>query len=250
LQEKSSLGASVKGARAGLFLSYPLAMIHLMSRGPKKYNDLQLACAVATHETLGAVLIDLGMAPAGGNYETVKRRIRELGLEASHIQALRKRQRVSACTDGQIAEAVKSSRSLAEVLVKLGFEPGGGRPAALKERIQELRLDTSHFMGQGRQKGSPGPVIAARPLAEILVEGRLVKSYWLRLRLIREGLKEARCEICDRSSWNGQPIALELDHINGRRDDNRLKNLRILCPNCHAQTDTYRGRNVGAAALS
>jgi hypothetical protein len=92
---------------------------------------------VATHRTLSDVLIELGMAPSGGNYETVKRRIRELGLEASHLRAFGKRQRLSACTDGQIAEAIKSSRSLAEVLVKLGFKPGGGRQAALKERIQD-----------------------------------------------------------------------------------------------------------------
>jgi hypothetical protein len=221
-----------------------------MPRGPKKYNDLQLACAVATHKTLGAVLIELGMAPSGGNYETLKRRIRELGIEASHLRAFGRRQRLSACTDGQIAEAVKSSRSLAEVLVKLGFKPGGGRQAALKERIQELRLDTSHFMGQGWRKGIKIPVTRARPLAEILVEGRLLKTYWLKLRLIREGLKQPECEVCGRGEWNGYPIPLELDHINGKRDDNRLRNLRIVCPNCHAQTDTYRGGKVGAAALS
>ena len=56
---------------------------------------------------------------------------------------------------------------------------------------------------------------------------------------------------CHLASWNGRPIPLELDHVNGRRTDNRLDNLRILCPNCHAQTDTYRGRNIGSlGALS
>jgi len=69
----------------------------------------------------------------------------------------------------------------------------------------------------------------------------------LKMRLIRERLKQARCEACGRDRWNGTHIPLELDHINGRRDDNRLDNLRILCPNCHAQTPTYRGRNIGAA---
>jgi hypothetical protein len=181
-----------------------------MTRGPKKYNDLQLACAVAMNKTLSDVLIELGMAPAGGNYETVKRRIRELGLEASHIQAFRKGKRLSACSDEQIAEAVKSSRSLAEVLVRLGFKPGGGRQAKLKERIQGLRLDTSHFMGQGWRKGSPIPIVPAKPLSEILVEGRFASTNGLKRRLIREGLKEARCEICggtpgtvdrSRSSW-------------------------------------------------
>jgi hypothetical protein len=234
----------------GAFLSDPLVIILEMARGPKKYNDLQLACAVATHKTLSGVLIELGMAPSGGNYETVKRRIRELGLEASHLRAFGRRQPLSASTDDQVAEAVKGSRSLAQVLVKLGFRPAGSRQAALKERIQELQLDTSHFMGQGWRKGKAGPVVPARPLVEILVEGRFVRTNGLKWRLIREGVKKPICESCRRSEWSGRPIPLELDHINGRRDDNRLENLRVLCPNCHAQTDTYRGRNIGLAALS
>lgn len=168
----------------------------------------------------------------------------------SHIRAFGKRQRLSACTDEQITAAVKSSRSLAEVLVKLGFKPGGSRQTALKERIQELRLDTSHFMGQGWRKGSWTLVIPRVSLSDLLVEGRFVVTNRLKWRLIREGLREPACEVCDRREWNGRPIPLELDHINGRRDDNRIDNLRVLCPNCHAQTETYRGRNIGLAALS
>ena len=77
--------------------------------------------------------------------------------------------------------------------------------------------------------------------------GRATHVGNLRVRLLRLGLKEAKCELCERRSWNDQPIPLELDHINGRRDDNRLSNLRVLCPNCHAQTPTYRGRNIRVA---
>ena len=64
-------------------------------------------------------------------------------------------------------------------------------------------------------------------------------------KLIREGLKENKCEICGLiNEWNGKPLVLQLHHINGNHTDNRLENLQILCPNCHSQTDTYCGSNI------
>lgn len=83
------------------------------------------------------------------------------------------------------------------------------------------------------------------PLEELLVSGRPTHTGKLRQRLVEEGFKEHRGENCRRATWLGQPIPLELDHVNGQRDDNRLENLRLLCPNCHALTPTYRGRNIG-----
>jgi hypothetical protein len=195
------------------------------------------------------VLIDLGLVPYGGNYENVWQRISVLGLDASHLRSFRQGPRLK-YTNEEIAEAVRTSRSLAQVLTRLGFDPGGGRQATLKKRIKELGLDTSHFSGMAWRKGSTIPVVPARPLEEYLVVGRLVRTNSLKKRLIAEGMKQARCESCRRDSWEGHPIPLELDHVNGRRDDNRLANLRILCPNCHAQTETYRGRNIGAGQVS
>ena len=90
-----------------------------------------------------------------------------------------------------------------------------------------------------------GALRPAQPLAEILVAGRLVNSAKLRKRLIAEGLKEEQCEMCGRRAWMGEPIPLELEHTNGQRGDNRFENLRLLCPNCHSFTPTYRGRNIG-----
>jgi hypothetical protein len=194
------------------------------------------------------VLIKLDLVPRGGNYESVRRRISELGITPEHLRQVRKGKRPSACTDPEVADAVESSRSLAEVLGKLGIRPGGNQ-GRMRVRIDEMGLDTSHFVGQGWRTGTHLPVVSPKPLDEILVEGRYARSTSdLRKRLIAEGLKDHRCEQCRLATWNDRPIPLELDHANGRRDDNRLENLRVLCPNCHAQTNTYRGRNIGIAA--
>ena len=72
----------------------------------------------------------------------------------------------------------------------------------------------------------------------------------LRRRLIAEGLKDARCECCGLSSWLGRPIPLQLHHVNGVGDDNRLENLQVLCANCHSQTDSWGGRNKGRLRLA
>ena len=84
----------------------------------------------------------------------------------------------------------------------------------------------------------------AKSLKEILKEDSTYQSYKLAKRLITEGIKELKCEYCNLSKWQNKPIPLELHHINGIHSDNRLENLQLLCPNCHALTDSYRGKNI------
>jgi len=69
-------------------------------------------------------------------------------------------------------------------------------------------------------------------------------TYKLRNRLLKEGIKEYKCEICGNTMWNNKPIPLELHHIDGNRFNHKLDNLLMICPNCHAQTETYRSKNI------
>lgn len=148
--------------------------------------------------------------------------------------------------NNQFIEAVKTSFSYAEVIKKIGLQPAGSNYDTVKRKISELALDISHMTGKAWNQGEKyKPVKVARPLEEVLVEhSTWINTNNLRKRLLKEGIKEYKCECCGRTKWMGQPIALELHHINGIKDDLRIKNLQLLCPNCHAFTDNYRGKNI------
>lgn len=153
-------------------------------------------------------------------------------------------------TDEQFIEAVASSLSYAEVIRKLGLKPAGSNYDTVKRKISELNLDISHMTGQAWNQGNKyKPIKQAKPLSEILVEhSTWINTNNLRKRLLKEGIKEHICECCGNSEWLGKPIALELHHVNGIKDDLRIENLILLCPNCHAFTDNYRGKNIGMSA--
>ena len=82
-------------------------------------------------------------------------------------------------------------------------------------------------------------------LEQILVNPSNYQSNKLRKQLLKHDVKQHQCEVCGLIEWMDKPIPLEVNHINGNKHDNRLENLEIICPNCHAQTDTYRGKNIG-----
>ena len=145
-------------------------------------------------------------------------------------------------SEQEFKDAVASSRSIREALGKLGLcQKGGGAYRSFSKALKDFKADTSHFLGQGNNKGKT--FACKRELSKYLTNEFSIQSHKLRLRLLKDGIFEATCSICFLSEWNGRPIPLELDHKNGKHEDNSLDNLRLLCPNCHAQTPTHAGKN-------
>ena len=148
-------------------------------------------------------------------------------------------------TRQDLENAAKESFSVRQVLGRLGLRQAGGNYVQIRRIIAELKIDTTHFYGKGWRRGSENPVTPARTLSEILVEQSDYQSFKLKKRLFLEGLKQPACELCGwaKRAPDGR-LPLELDHINGIRTDNRIENLRVLCPNCHSLQSTHRGRNI------
>lgn len=143
-----------------------------------------------------------------------------------------------------LKELCENSYSYAEVLEKAGRKQSGGNQSYLKQKINQYHIDTSHFLGQGWRKGTHQHGHSKYSLEEILVTNSPVQRNILRRYLLKYQVLPYKCVWCGNTGeWFGKTLSLEIDHINGVNNDNRLENLRWLCPNCHATTSTYAGKN-------
>jgi 5-methylcytosine-specific restriction endonuclease McrA len=152
---------------------------------------------------------------------------------------------VNEVRDRKVATAAAQAFSAAQTLRILNLRPAGGNYATLYAAIKRLNIDVSHWTGQGHLRGRRHDWARKTPLNEVLCEDSryLGGSCKLKERLIAADLLLNHCAICKITAWIDKPLQLHLDHINGKRRDNRLENLRLLCPNCHSQTETYCGKN-------
>jgi 5-methylcytosine-specific restriction endonuclease McrA len=144
-------------------------------------------------------------------------------------------------TEEQLRMAVSNSTTLRQVLAELGLVEAGGNYICIKRAIQHYQVDTQHFLGKASNRGR---IFGKKRETAAYLAGEYQITTWrLKQRLIEEGFLTAQCSRCENTEWLGEPIPLELDHIDGDRQNNALENLRVLCPNCHALTPTYRGKN-------
>jgi hypothetical protein len=148
-------------------------------------------------------------------------------------------------TDEQFLAAVASSTNFTDVLRALGLRPAGGNHLTMKRHAKRLNADTSHFNNDRRVRGIRAhqrrielpPDVVFR--ADSSVCSKVLRHHVLR----HDVVAPYACALCGNSGQhNGKPLTLQLDHANGVYNDNRVENLRWLCPNCHSQTETYAGR--------
>ena len=150
--------------------------------------------------------------------------------------------RIYGISDQEFINLVRSSLNISEVLFKLGYAVNGNSWGfgEIKKRMVDLGLTGYDFKGKSCLAIKPEKQIDPKKLlCEHSKHARKVLRSYIR----KHDLIPYKCAICGLTEWNGKTLSLELDHINGINDDNRLENLRFLCPNCHSQTDTYGVRN-------
>lgn len=201
----------------------------------RSWTQDQLKIATESSTTIAEIIQKLGLKYNSQTHRYIRNWILKYGFSTKHLRvdiSLGRIHNQRTWSDASLKEAVQSCTSIRQVALKLGLSPIGTNYMHVKKHCERLNLDLSK-MGVAK-------LSQRKTLEEMLQIGTEINSYELKIKLFKAGLLVEVCKMCGLGpNWQGRKLALQLDHENGNRNDNRLENLRILCPNCHSQTITY-----------
>lgn len=221
-------------AAAGIDISHFPGMNR--SQADLPFTTAELSVAAVTSDSVRALARALGVPEDSGSRAVLSRMLREQGVDTAHFRNAR-----LVITEADLRDALPGATSYADVMRALGLTVTDANHRRLRRKVAELGLDTAHF--RRRPWGSVKPRLSRPTASDALVVRPPGSPRTNRVRLHR-ALQEAgvpyRCASCGNSGqWLGEPITLQIDHIDGNWLDNRMPNLRYLCPNCHALTETW-----------
>ncbi|MEV6947071.1 HNH endonuclease signature motif containing protein [Streptomyces sp. NPDC051172] len=209
--------------------------------GASAYTKERLEEAARGARTLSEACERLGVDPGSSTRRYVLGRMKKLGVDTAHFE----REGVK-WTREILQAAVSASTNMCDVLRHLGLEVVGGHHTHISRQIQAYGINTSHFQvptrrGKPWRPRTPEGLLVEQPVGQ----ARRIPSDRLKWAMKAMGMQE-QCALCGTEAvWRGHPLPLEVDHIDGNWRDNRIENLRFLCPNCHSTRDSYRGRGKG-----
>jgi hypothetical protein len=195
----------------------------------KKWEEKEIKFLKENYESRGCKFV---CEHLNRNRGSVQKKSREFGLSVNKTKIY--------YSVREVTNIVNESKTIKDVLTKLGKRISGKQYKVIKKFIEDNSIDTSHFDPYHKNKENLKRGLFKYPIEHWLKNGSNIGSSKLKYKLYEAKLKKRKCEECGQGEeWRGNKMSLILDHINGVHNDNRLENLRIVCPNCNATLPTH-----------